>query len=188
VQAGNLGEGPTHQPTNASRAQWLETATSGHICFYAGDIDCRPRHFERLMKWQQPMPGARVHHLSGFVVVGGPEGRRADKVAWSRRCAMLMGSACSLWTLEHVCANVLELSRYLENITEPLGRQSDRPWAYHFPGSKWKKESLALPRLLHRALSQSAVSSNERLAWLIRSISHSCVCPHLFLSCINMAR
>lgn len=38
--------------------------------------------------------------------------------------------------------DVLELSRYLENITEPLGRQSDRPWAYHFPGSKWKKESL----------------------------------------------
>jgi hypothetical protein len=61
--------------------------------------------------------------------------------------------------------DVWELSRYLDNITEPLGRQSDRPWAYHFSGSKWKKE-VCCPLQLHRTLSQSAVSSNERSAWL----------------------
>ena len=128
------------QPTTL-RGTVTGTATFGHICSYAGDTGCRPRHFERPTTWQQPMPGARVRHSSGWVEVGGPEVRRPDKLAWSRRCAMLMGSACSLWNLEHVCATFLELSRYLDKITEPLGRQSDRPWAYHFSGRKWKKEA-----------------------------------------------
>jgi hypothetical protein len=82
------------------------TSTSGHICFYADDTDCRPRHCGRLMRWQQQMLRARVRRSSGFGEVAGPEVRRLDKLAWSRRCAMLMGSACSLWKLEHVCVTI----------------------------------------------------------------------------------
>jgi hypothetical protein len=47
--------------------------------------------------------GVRVRCSSGFGEVEGPEVRRLDKLAWSRCCAMLMGSACSLWNLEHAC-------------------------------------------------------------------------------------
>jgi len=54
------------------------------------------------MKWQQRMLGERTRRLSGFAEVAGPEARQLDKLAWSRRCAMLLGSACP-WKLEHVC-------------------------------------------------------------------------------------
>jgi hypothetical protein len=48
------------------------------------------------------MLGERTRRLSGFAEVAGPEARQLDKLAWSRRCAMLMGSACP-WKLEHIC-------------------------------------------------------------------------------------
>ena len=48
------------------------------------------------------MLGERSRRLSCFGEVAGPEARLLDKLAWSRRCAMLMGSACP-WKLEHVC-------------------------------------------------------------------------------------
>src|SRR5277367_990006 len=48
------------------------------------------------------MLGERTRRSTGFVEVAGPEARQLDKLAWSRRCAMLMGSACP-WKLEHVC-------------------------------------------------------------------------------------
>jgi hypothetical protein len=48
------------------------------------------------------MVGERSRRSSCFGEVAGPEARRLDKLAWSRRCAMLMGSACP-WKLEHVC-------------------------------------------------------------------------------------
>jgi hypothetical protein len=45
--------------------------------------------------------------------------------------------------------DVLERSRCLDNITEPLDHQSDRPCAHHCAGYNWKKE-VYLPRLLQR--------------------------------------
>src|SRR5438045_3082098 len=92
------------------------------------------------------MLGERSRRLSCFADVAGPEARRLDKLAWSRRCAMLMGSACP-WKLEHVCVTFRNGQGVLTIITEPLDRQSDRPCAYHCPGCKnWKKE-VRLPRL-----------------------------------------
>lgn len=76
------------------------------------------------------MLGERTRRSSCFVEVAGPEARQLDKLAWSRRCAMLMESACP-WKLEHVCWTFLERSRCLDNITESLDHQSDRLCAYH---------------------------------------------------------
>jgi hypothetical protein len=84
-----------YQTTKLVRSM-VGTLTFGHICFYAADTGCRPRHFERPMKWQRLVLRARVRRPSGSGEVGGPEVRRLDKLAWSRRCAMLLGSACSL--------------------------------------------------------------------------------------------
>jgi hypothetical protein len=77
------------------------------------------------------MLGERTRRSSGFVEVAGPEARQLDKLAWSRRCAMLMESACP-WKLEHVCLTFLERSRCLDNITESLDHQSDRLCALPF--------------------------------------------------------
>ena len=117
------------------------------------------------------MLGERSRHLSCFGEVAGPEARRLDKLAWSRRCAMLMESACP-WKLEHVCVTFGKWSRCLDDTTEPLDRQSDRPCAYHCPGCSWKKE-VRLPRLLRHCLSQSAAPSNHRPAWLWRTSQKS---------------
>jgi hypothetical protein len=77
------------------------------------------------------MLGERIRRSSGFVEVAGPEARQLDKLAWSRRCAMLMESACP-WKLEHVCLTFLERLRCLDNITESLDHQSDRLCALPF--------------------------------------------------------
>ena len=116
------------------------TGTSGHICFYADGSDCRPRRCERRTKWQQQTRVGRGRRSSGSVAVAGPEAHRLDKLALSRHCAMLMGSACP-WKLEHVCVTFLGRSRYLDDVMEPFHLQNDRLWAYHLPGCKWKKEA-----------------------------------------------
>ena len=141
MQAGSLNGGATHQ-TCKFEGKGGGTCTSGHICFYADGTDCRLRRCERPMKWQQPkMPGGRDRRSSGFDEVAGLEGHRLDKLAWSRRCAMLLGSACP-WKSEHVCVAGFEMSRYLDNVTEPFHRQSKgiNLAPYHLPGCKWEKE------------------------------------------------
>src|SRR5436305_9045601 len=111
------------------------------------------------------MLGERTRRSSGFVEVAGPEARQLDKLAWSRRCAMLMESACP-WKLEHVCLTFLERSRSLDNITESLDHQSDRLCAYHCPGLQKLEEGSLLATIAAAAFiaSGSSVQSSAGLA------------------------
>jgi hypothetical protein len=121
------------------------------------------------------MLGERSRHLSCFGEVAGPEARRLDKLAWSRRCAMLMESACP-WKLEHVCVTFGKWSRCLDDTTEPLDRQSDRPCAYHCPGCSWKKEVRAATTAAALLIAiGSPVQSPASLA--LEHISKVTVCP-----------
>ena len=148
------------------------TSTSGHICFYADGTDCKPRHCERLMKWQQQTLGGRARRSSGFAEVAGPEARRLDKLAWSRRRAMLMGSACP-WKLEHIGVTCRS-SQGLDDVTEPLHRQMIglAPPIFHAATGRRKYAATTAPRLIAIG---SFVQSPVSLA--VESISNSCVCP-----------
>src|SRR2546421_2120100 len=140
-------------------AMIVRWSTSGHICFYADGTDYRPRHCERLMKLLQQMLGGRSRRSSGFAGAAAPEARRLDKLAWSRRCAMLMGSACP-WKLEHICVTFYSSQGVLTIITEPLDRQSDRPCAYHCPGCKTGRRKFGCHDFAAASLSQSVAPAN----------------------------
>lgn len=131
------------------------------------------------------MLGERTRRSSGFVEVAGPEARQLGKLAWSRRCAMLMESACP-WKLEHVCLTFLERSRCLDNITESLDHQSDRLCVYHCPGLQKLEEGSLLATIAAAALIASGSSVQSSAGLALESISKVMGSARLNRTCNGM--
>jgi hypothetical protein len=116
------------------------------------------------------MLGERTRRSSGFVEVAEPEARRLDKLAWSRRCAMLMGSACP-WKLEHICLTSWSGQDVLTILRSHLTTKM-MDLAPTLSRLQLEEGSLAATTAA-AALSQSGAPSNHQPAWLWRASQKS---------------